>query len=145
MEIKVIETIDTPIVSVREVTAVRNFDKLMAKAYDLLQKSGATCMGPPMAIYHSTEDFDPEETDLEVGFPVSPAGDHTNMVNGGTCASGVHKGDYSRLHETCGQIAEWIEKQGYTISGPPYEVYLDDPREVPAEELRTEVYFPIKK
>lgn len=144
LEIKLIETIDTPIVSVRETTAISNFDVLMGKAYDLLEKSGATCMGPPLAIYHSP-DFDPEKTDLEIGFPVKPAGDHTAVLKGCTCASAVHKGDYSRLHETYMQIAEWIERQGYTIADPPYEVYLNDPHEVPAEELRTEVYFPINK
>ncbi|MEI6101369.1 MAG: GyrI-like domain-containing protein [Eubacteriales bacterium] len=144
LEIKIIETIDTPIVSIREKTAVRNFDILMGKAYDLLNKSGAISTGTPIAIYYSP-DFDPEDTDMEIGYPVSSTGDHTNVLKGCTCASAVHTGEYSRLHETYMKIGEWIESHGYTISGPPYEIYLNDPHEVEAEELRTEVYFPIRK
>jgi effector-binding domain-containing protein len=144
MVIKLIETTDTPIISVRKDIAIQNFVVLIGKAFDLLQKYGATCVGSPLSIYHSPV-VNLKKTDLEIGFPVRPADNYTRILKGCACASGLHRGDYSSLFQTYKQIAEWIEHQGYTISGPPFEVYLNDPRELPANELLTEVYFPINK
>ena len=135
---------NTSILSVRERTDIRNVDTLMGKAYDLLNKKGIVNLGAPYAIYHSPF-FDPGETDLEVGFPVSPAGYYSKVLAGCTCAMCVHKGDYSSINNTFKQMVEWIEQKGYTITGMPYERYLNNPREVPTEELLTEVYFPVEK
>ena len=143
-DIKMIETIDTNIVSVRENIAMRDFDKLYAKLNDRMEQSGAVCAGGLMAIYHSPE-FDPEDTDLEIGFPVTAASDHTRTLKGGPCASAMHKGEYGKLHETYTRLGAWVDSQGYTISAPPYEIYLNDPCEVPQDQLLTEVYFPINK
>ncbi len=144
LEIKLVDTADTAIVSVRENIAMRDFDKLFKKLTDEMGRMKADCAGPLFAMYHS-EEFDPEDTDLEIAFPVSPAGSHTRVLPACTCAMSVHRGEYGRLKETYMQIAEWIEREGCTISSAPYERYMNDPCEVPAEELVTEVYFPIKK
>lgn len=144
MDIKLVETMDTNIVSVRENIAIRDFDKLFAKLINLMEQTGAACAGGLLAIYHSPE-FDPEETDLELGFPVTAASDHTRTLKGETCAAAVHKGEYSKLHETYSRLGAWVDSRGYSIFAPPYEIYLNDPREVPPDQLLTEVYFPIKK
>lgn len=143
MDILLVHTVDTYIVSVREHIAIRNFGTLIGKAFDKLLKTGATCVGPPLTVYHSPVS-NPEDTDLEVGFPVRPEDKYTRILVGCVCASGLHSGDYALLYKAHKQIAGWIRLKGYTISGPPFEVYLNDPREVPVEELLTQVYFPVK-
>jgi Transcriptional regulator, effector-binding domain/component len=144
MEIMIVDTEDTPIVSVRESIAIQNFGALIGKAFDRLMGTGSTCVGSPITVYHSPV-VNPDNTDLEVGFPVSPEGKYTRILQGCTCAFTIHRGDYSRLHETHSKIAGWIMSQGYKRSGPPFEVYMNDVRIVQTEELLTEVYFPIEK
>ncbi len=79
LEVKLVETIDTNIVSVRENIALRDFDMLLYKAKKLMKQTGAVRNGEPLAIYHSP-DFNPRKTDVEVGFPVSTASDHTRTL-----------------------------------------------------------------
>ncbi len=144
MEIKLVHTPDTPIVSVREHIAIENFGALIGKAFALLQKTGATCVGSPITIYHSPQ-IHLEGTDLEVGFPVRPADNFTRILKGCLCASGLHKGAYSRLPQTYKQICEWVRQNGYAISGAFFEIYLNDPRELPPQELITGICIPIRK
>ena len=144
MDIKLVETIDTNIVSIRENIAIRDFGKQCDKLQKLMEQTGAVCAGGLIAIYHSPE-FDPEDTDLELGFPVTAASDHTRTLKGCTCAAAVHKGEYSKLPETYTRLGAWIDSNGYSIAAPPYEIYLNDPGEVPPEQLLTEIYFPVKK
>lgn len=144
MDIKLVETIDTNIVSVRENIAILDFDKLFAKLTDRMSQTGAVCAGGLIAIYHSPE-FDPEDTDLELGFPVTAASDHTRTLKGCTCAAAMHKGEYGKLPETYTRLGAWIDSNGYSIAAPPYEIYLNDPGEVAPDQLLTEIYFPIKK
>lgn len=43
-------------------------------------------------------------------------------------------------------LAEYIEREGYTISGPPFELYVKGYEDrVQLDEFVTEIYFPIKK
>jgi effector-binding domain-containing protein len=42
------------------------------------------------------------------------------------------------------KLFAWIEESGKRLVGPTREVYLNDPREVPPEELLTEVYTPME-
>ena len=41
------------------------------------------------------------------------------------------------------KLFSWIAEQGKRIVGPVREVYFNDPREVPPEEILTEIYAPI--
>ena len=36
---------------------------------------------------------------------------------------------------------EWLPKSGHRMSGPSYEVYLNDPMSTPKAELLTEIYM----
>ena len=144
MEVRLTKTKDVSIVSIRERVDVSNIGGQISKAFDLLVKKGAICVGLPIAIYHSAY-FAPENTDVEVGFPVSASSDYTRVLAGCTCASCIHRGDYSRINETYGELLAWIEDNGYTICGTPFERYLNNPLEVQTEDLLTEVNFPVTK
>jgi len=139
-DISLTETKPVNIASVREVIAIKDFGKLMEKLYAL----GLPCEGPPVAIYHCP-DYNPEETDVEVGFPTSVKNENTRILDGGLCVKGLHYGDYGLLHESYLKMGKWIEENGYKIIAAPYERYLNDPACTPKDKLLTELYFPVKK
>ena len=57
----------------------------------------------------------------------------------------VLRGAYTELPSVYAKIREWIEEEGYTVSGAPYEIYQTDPSQVLPEENITEIYVPVKK
>ena len=57
----------------------------------------------------------------------------------------MHKGPYEKLEETYSALILWVEENGYETSGPPEELYLNDPAKVPADELLTEIRFPVSR
>lgn len=140
LQISLIETAPVNIATVRETIAIKDFSLIMQKLY----ATGLPCEGPPIAIYHCP-DFNPEETDVEVGFPTSVKSEKTRMLEGGLCVKGVHCGDYALLHESYMALGKWIEENGYTVVRPPYEKYINDPENTPKDDLITEIYFPVEK
>lgn len=143
-EIKVMELPEMNIVSARDTIAIEHFDVLYNRAFDLITAHNLKCIGPVVAIYHC-EEFDPSNTDVEVGFIVDQSNEYTRLLKGGTCAVGIHLGSYSNLNKTYTAVAEWIEKNGYRIADKPFERYLNSPHEVSEDKLVTEVCFPIQK
>ena len=143
-DVKIVETKPLEIVSARGVIAVRNFDVLYNKMNKILQDNNLQCRGGIVALYHSTE-FDPENTDTEVGAIVPQKCAVSRTLPGGLCAMATHLGAYSTLGETYAAIVKWTEDNGYRIINTPYEKYLNNPHEVPEEELVTEIYFPVAK
>jgi len=96
----------------------------------------------------------PEELLWELQSPVAgdvpPSGPDerglgVKRVEGVEVASTMHKGPYDKIGAIYGALAGWIAENGYEIAGPPEEVYLSDPDKTPAEELLTEVHFPVRK
>ena len=60
-------------------------------------------------------------------------------------AFAIHKGSYSSISETFHKMIPWIMEKGYMVSGPPVNIFHNDPMVTPEEDLITEVQFPIKK
>jgi effector-binding domain-containing protein len=82
--------------------------------------------------------------ELEIGFEVEEPvqGLEVTRVGGGPAAVALHIGPYDQLAAVTGEVAEWVGAHG-ELAGAPYEVYLNDPGQVPPDELRTEVVWPI--
>jgi AraC-like DNA-binding protein len=65
----------------------------------------------------------PGEGDIEAG-----------TLPGGVAAMAVHVGAYEGLpHQTHAAIERWIEANGANAGGPPWESYITDPGETPAQ------------
>ena len=56
----------------------------------------------------------------------------------------VHVGPYINLKATYDGLIAYIKDNGYEINGNSWEEYIDDPTKVPSEEVRTNIYFPVK-
>jgi AraC family transcriptional regulator len=112
-----------------------------------LQARGVAMAGPPFARYHGGEALG--TIDLEAGIPVGGPFPETDTIKarelpGGEVISTVHVGSYDRLPEALAAMAAWREQHGRASSGAYWEVYTDDPTTVPANEVRTELFEPLR-
>jgi effector-binding domain-containing protein len=87
--------------------------------------------------------------DVEVVIPVSAETEGSGEIQcyelpGGTMARTVHKGPYPECTPAYKRLFAWLAENGKRIAGPTREVYMNDPRENPPEELLTEIYAPIE-
>jgi effector-binding domain-containing protein len=107
---------------------------------------GAQPSGPPFVAYHN---MDMQDLDLEIGFPFDGRLKGEGQVlageiPGGKAAACLHVGPYDQVGGAYEALQKWMETKGYTASGVAYEFYLNDPRNTPESELRTQVVFPLK-
>jgi effector-binding domain-containing protein len=118
-----------------------------------LGELGVAPAGAPYGRYHA---FGPERFDVEIGFPVAapvadlaplsdvPVGTQgSSELPGGATAVTIHRGSFEGLGATYEQLREWIQAQGESEGGGPWESYLDDPELVDPADLRTEVAWPL--
>lgn len=100
-----------------------------------------TPTGPPFARYHMAGD----EWDVVAGFPtsgpVAPVGRvKPGTLPGGTVATTMHVGSYEGLAGAYQAATDWIEAEGLTVTGDPWEFYLDPPQ---VAAPRTVICFPV--
>ena len=119
-----------------------------------VDERGLIPSGPPEAVYYNIPSDGPESEALwalrapiVTGEP-TPADDlglGIERLDAQEVASAMHVGPFEDVATTYAALMAWIPAHGYAIAGPPEEVYLSDPAETPAEELQTEVHFPVRK
>lgn len=119
--------------------------------FGYVMENGLQPAGHPYVRYMNMSDA---FFDIEAGIPLvegsasQPAAD-TGIAAGelpaGKVASTIHTGPYEGLREAYAAIERWLnESSDHEAVGPPWEVYLTDPGEVPnPEDWQTEVLFPI--
>lgn len=71
------------------------------------------------------------------------AGASIERIAAGPFAYVTHRGPYEELGIAQHAIVAWLEERGHEAAGPMREVYIDDPTQVEAPELRTEVGIPL--
>ena len=112
------------------------------------QQHGIALAGPPFARY---PEFGMGSLVMEGGMPTAEpvtgdpdAGIETLTVPAGQAAVAIHHGPYETLSETYQAIEAWIQQEGRTVAGPPWETYLTDPGEHPDPATwETEIVQPI--
>jgi AraC family transcriptional regulator len=105
-----------------------------------------------LAIYHDDPESTPQDelrADAAVVVPEStpmPEGLVEQRIPGGTFARYEHIGPYEELGDVWARLlGQWLPDSGYSIGpGGTYEIYRNDMREVPAEELRTDLYVAVE-
>jgi effector-binding domain-containing protein len=119
---------------------------ILPDVFSHLEASGVPMLGAPFARYH------PGRTagtfDLEAGIPVGGDFAETDTIKrrtlpGGDVLTVTHVGSYDGLPTTLASFAAWREANGRTAAGPYWEVYVDDPSTVPADQVRTELFEPL--
>ena len=118
-------------------------------------ENGIAIAGPPIFLCH---EITPEAVmaadragtaDVEVAWPVTGnvkgAGEiRAYILPGGKMARIVHHGPYEACEPTYRRLFGWINEKGLRITGPIREVYPNDPREVPPEQILTEILAPVE-
>jgi AraC family transcriptional regulator len=124
------------------------FERLGAVAgpAGLLQRAGAM-----IAIYYDDPETTPQDqlrSDAALVVPEGadvPAGLVEQHLVAGRYAHTVHVGPYEQLGDVWARFfGEWLPASGNRIGdGVSYEIYVNNPTQVPKEQLRTELYVPL--
>jgi effector-binding domain-containing protein len=139
-----------PALSIRTRTPVQDLPQVVGKAYaaigQYLGELGESPVGAPFAAYYN---MDMQDLDVELGFPLAASlpgrGEiRAAEIPGGKVATCLHIGPYSELAPAYEALTKYTAEQGYEASGIVYEFYLNDPTQVPAQELQTEIVFLLK-
>ena len=120
--------------------------------FHYLGELGENPAGMPFTMYHYDVEgeFDESDIDMEAAVPTARVleskGDiEAKELPGCMVAFVMHKGPYQEMEPAYAAIADFVKENGYKYAGPPREIYLNDPNEVPVSELLTEIQFPIAK
>jgi len=107
-------------------------------------------MGPMLGVFYSDpETTKPENLQWEIGFPVSD----TNVQDPlrlkqwilTPVVEAFHTGPYEKSGALYTRLMEWIEANGYAVTGPIMEKYLSDPNSTRPEDLKTEIWVPVNR
>jgi len=157
LEMDEITIVDIPPQKVLGITKTGSYQlipELLMKVIGYIGSEKITITGPPVFLCHETS---PESVTVanetgtavvEVAWPVAGTvkGSHdirAYELPGGKMVHAVHTGPYVECEPTYIRLFAWIREKGLTITGPIREVYPNDPREVPPEEIITEIYVPV--
>lgn len=111
-------------------------------------RAGAGFAGPSFLVMTELAD-DETPGEIELGFPVAaPFAADGEVVGtelpGGLVAATVHRGPYDESGPAYRAVEAWVQEHGHVHSGPPREVYLTSPADVPdPADYVTEIQFPI--
>jgi effector-binding domain-containing protein len=143
-------TDERPTLVIRTFTPVEKLSEVMGSSYGEIMQTMGSCgakpAGPPFAMYHN---MDMSNLDVEIGFPVDVKTEGSGRVKagklpGGKAAVTLHLGPYEKIEEAYNRLTAFVQEQGLEPESFCYEFYLNDPAETPPEELKTEIYFPLK-
>lgn len=147
---EVIQRAAQPTLAVRTITSTPELKSLYASVYpriaQYLGELGSFPAGPPFGMYHN---MDMQHLDVEIGFPVAQKalgrGDiKAGELPAGKYASCVYTGPYDKVSEGWEALMGWVGAHHHQPVGPYLEVYLNDPAEVPPEQLLTQILVGLK-
>ena len=121
---------------------------VLGRVFQHAQQNGVALAGPPFTRYL---EWGPGLITIEAGLPVAAppktgadAEIRVDMLPGGFVATTVHAGPYDQLLNAHAAIQQWIEAQGLTARGAPWETYVTDPADYPdPKDWKTAVYWPL--
>ncbi len=138
-----------PILAVRTHAAVQDLPVVFGKAFgsiaQYLAELGEAPAGMPFAAYHN---MDMQNLDLEIGFPVKkklPGKGEilSSEIPAGKYASALYVGPYDKIEPAYNALLAFAKEKGFEYADIAYEYYHDGP-EVPPEQTRTTIVFPVK-
>ena len=155
-EVTVVELSPQLVLGMRRKGAYREIAVMLPRVFEFAFRKNVQIAGYPVFLCHEitheeVQKADKDENaDIEVAVPISGSVEITGNeeireyeLPGGKMARIVHKGPYEECSPTYEKLFSWIAEKGKRIVGPIREVYLNDPREVPPEEILTEIYAPL--
>lgn len=115
------------------------------------QKNGIALGGPPFARYpESSIGFVTIEPGTRIATE-SPNSERDNSIihdilPGGPVVVTTHSGPYEGLPEAHAAMETWIQAEGLTPAGAPWESYVTDPGDYPdPKDWKTELFWPVAR
>jgi effector-binding domain-containing protein len=147
MECTIETLVERPLLGVRGHVALREIGLRIGEWLPgLMRVAGPHACGPVLARWHA---WDGEEGEMEVAVPVRApvegAGDvRASTLPAGRAVATMHLGPYDGLAQSWRALHAWLAEHGHEARAAPWEEYLDDCSETPAERLRTRLVVPIR-
>jgi len=125
---------------------------VLGRVFLCAQRNGIALAGQPFTRYI---EWGPGLWTIESGLPVTApvtihgaafAGDEvqSDTLPGGFVATTTHTGPYEALIDAHAAVQQWIEAQGLSASGAPWESYTTDPADYPdPKDWKTEIFWPL--
>lgn len=151
MEVKLKKTESMQVAIISHVGSYREAGKHYEEIAKWLGQKKLKITDPPLGwFYDSPEEVPAQKLRSDVGFPfkgeVKPEGKiKIKKIPAQEVVYTIHKGPYREVGPSYTAIFQYAKKAGYTSTGCPIEIYLNDPSKVPESELLTEIQLPIKK
>ena len=123
------------------------FAEVLPRVTDWLKDQGIAPTSAPMAMWCGM-DMESGIADTHAGRFVQDEveGDEEitpGMTSGGDVLKLVHRGPYDTMGQSWGRVFGYAKELGRQ-PGSGWEIYVDDPGEVEADALRTEIYLPVE-
>ncbi len=149
-----IEEVDiTPqwVITIRDTTDLTSISAKIGTAYQSIMgyvmANGISPAGQPVAFWH---DFnrDANSVIMEPGIPVSDSvavGKGMGLIRiSGRAVKTTHWGAYDKVETAYNALKTYMEQNGITSKGAPWEVYVTDPMQVKdTAQWQTDIYYPI--
>jgi AraC family transcriptional regulator len=121
--------------------------QLLPAVFEFAVKNGIEFRSPPTSIY---QEWGPGMVTLHAGMSVASAspGDEIFVETLPACEAAVtiHTGPYDDLGDAHAAVEQYIAEQNLERAGPPREIYLTDPGEVPDPgDWKTQIVWPVKR
>lgn len=107
----------------------------------------ATSGNQALAVYPT---YDPENMTFRAGVTVSAedAAKAKGSIKSASLPEGevltfTHMGPYSTLRDSYGELMQHLANIKRMVAVPTWEIYVNNPDEVPEEDLRTDIYVPL--
>jgi effector-binding domain-containing protein len=152
-EVEIKEVPEQPVLLIRERAPLERMPEVIPAAIDEvhahMEKVGAAFAGPPFVVCPYPDEHG--MVALETGWPVTDAFPGAGRVEYAalpacTVLSYLHRGHYQELDRSYRALTAFAEREGLTTDGPPREIYVTSPDEVPdPAHWITEVQFPIDR
>lgn len=142
--VTLVELEPQPVAMICSTESVEGIAGFLGRAFGEVMRvvgsQGATPAGMPFARYREADG----RFDIQAGFPVAgpvtPDGDvEISELPGGPAAQTMHVGPYAEVGGAYHAVQAWLQSNGCTPTGAPWEQYLDEPT---VAQPRTLVTFP---
>ena len=141
------------VIGIRDrIPSYREVGRLFAELSSSLERMGmpTEALGPYMGIYYDTE-YRERDVDIEAAVPISQSLPDTaraavHLLHGApTMACLVHQGPHEALTEAYQALTAWTQANGYRITAPNREVYLQGAASgVDPDRYVTEIQVPVE-
>lgn len=149
MEIKLKIVEEHQVASISHEGLVEEMGEIIGELAGWIKQKRLKITQPPFAVYYtSPTEVPPEKMQSEIGIPFQgdTNGDERvkiKIMPKHKILSAIHKGPYAEIGSVYAEMMQHIIENGYEMIGAPREAYINTPREVPDNELLTEVVFPV--